>query len=319
MRLNLDPRSPTPLYHQLSEAIRYRIATGAIAAGVCLPPLRQAAALWGVNLHTVRRAYGELERLGMVMTEGTHGTRVLPDQAGAELPGRRGTPGRARFVEEILLRARQEHGLGAQELIALLEAHRATRPPRGGTPRLHVIECSRTQCLDLAAQLEAHWDVKALPWPLDPASTPPEGPLVATWFHYNDLRRLLGARLAEVRFAAIVPDPALRDRLRHAARAPAGRISVLLCDRVESMARNIAADLSRILPESEFRLRTVIVKSPETWLARTRSRNSILFPPREWGRLSETARRDPRVHEVRYVFDPRDLDTIGLQAGWRAR
>jgi regulatory GntR family protein len=77
MAPSLDPASPVPLYHQLAEALRYRIATGALAPGTALPPLRAAARQWGVNLHTVRHAYAALASLGLVRTRAPHGTLVL--------------------------------------------------------------------------------------------------------------------------------------------------------------------------------------------------------------------------------------------------
>ena len=75
--MKLEPTSPVPLYHQIAEALRYRIATGALVPGALLPPLREAAAQWGVNLHTVRRAYGELTEQGVTETCHPVGTRVL--------------------------------------------------------------------------------------------------------------------------------------------------------------------------------------------------------------------------------------------------
>src|ERR1041385_6175358 len=78
MHLTLDHARPVPLYHQIAEAIRYRVATGAIRPGETLPPLREAAALWGANLHTIRRAYLELSRAGLVATRSPNGTVILP-------------------------------------------------------------------------------------------------------------------------------------------------------------------------------------------------------------------------------------------------
>ena len=86
MQSTLDPRSPIPLYHQLAETIRYRIATGEVKSGTVLPPLRQAAGIWGVNLHTVRRAYAELARMGVVATRVPAGTRVLSAAEGRGKP-----------------------------------------------------------------------------------------------------------------------------------------------------------------------------------------------------------------------------------------
>lgn len=65
MKMALDPDSPVPLYHQITEALSYRIATGRIPAGQRLPSVREAAKAWDVNMHTVRRAYGELSQRGL--------------------------------------------------------------------------------------------------------------------------------------------------------------------------------------------------------------------------------------------------------------
>lgn len=313
--IDLDHGSPVPLYHQLAEGLRYRIATGALAAGAALPPLRRAAVLWGVNLHTVRRAYAELAAQALVATRGPAGTRVLAPPAGSATgPEERG---RERFLARVLREAREKHGLGPDELAALLQPRGATRPVFPGT--VVVVECSRTQCEDLARQLEARWRVTAIPWPLDREDPPPAGPILATYFHYNDVRVRLAGRLADVRFAAISPDPALKSILRRGRRRGACRLSVLLCERDPLMARNIAADLTRILPASEFDIRTEITARPEQWFDRRKPRRPVLFAPRIWGSLSTAARSRPHVHEVRYVFDLQELERIGRELGWQAR
>jgi DNA-binding transcriptional regulator YhcF (GntR family) len=312
---DLDHESPVPLYHQLAEALRYQIATGVLPPGTLLPALRHAALLWGVNLHTVRRAYAALAEQSLVATRGVTGTRVLPPagraRAGADA-------GRERFIARVLQEARSKHGIDAAELASLVHSRGARRLAPPGTA--HVVECSRTQCEDLAAQLEARWRVAAVPWPLDRPDPPPPGFILATYFHYNDVRVRLAERLSDVRFAAISPDPALRGVLRRSrGRRAFGRLRVVLCDQDPTMARNIAADLSRILPADEFELTTEVTPRPEQWLERARLRAPVLFAPRMWGGLSETARTHPLVHEVRYVFDPNDLETIGRDLGWQAR
>ena len=79
-----DRDSPVPLYHQIVETLRYRIATGRLRAGDALPTLREAAKHWGVNLHTVRRAYGELADLRWVVIRRPQGAfvSVVPAAAG---------------------------------------------------------------------------------------------------------------------------------------------------------------------------------------------------------------------------------------------
>lgn len=309
---NLDLESPIPLYHQLAEAIRYRIATGGLKPGTLLPPLRRAAETWDVNLHTVRRAYAELERLGVVETRVPHGTRV---KSGAPARHERSSPAaRGRFLRAIVSEARLRHGMEVDELVR--ELARAEALPTGGA--VSVVECSQTQCDDLAGQIEARWRVRAQPRPLQKDGAPPPGVIVATYFHYNDVRTSWPERLSDVRFLAIAPEPTLAAEIAKGRRGDR-RLPVVLCEKDAPMARNIAADLGRILPAKEFHLTTEVVSTPEACLKGRSANTAVLVSPRLWGEMSVRLREDPRVHQVRYVFDPAELDALGAEQHWEAR
>ena len=284
MRLTLDHHSPVPLYHQLAEGIRYAIATGEITADSVLPPLRRAATLWGVNLHTVRRAYGELARIGVVATSVPGGTRVLP--ALRERSAASTAAARSQFVQGVVSEARLRHGLSVPQLIGLLRGIGTV-----AAARVSVLECSLSQSQDLATQIANRWRVDASPWSLDRKGKPPQGTIVATYFHYNDVRLRWPERLPDTRFLTIAPEPALRDELRERHRSRGGRLSVVLCERDDAMARNIAADLMRILPAREFQITTSVVPSAGHALRSTGVRTPILFSPRMWGELPPRLRQ----------------------------
>jgi DNA-binding transcriptional regulator YhcF (GntR family) len=306
MKIALDHRSPVPLYHQLAEGIRYAIATGEIKPDTVLPPLRRAAPLWGVNLHTVRRAYGQLARNGVVSTQVPDGTRVLP---ALKEKGASSSAARNQFVRAIVSEARLRHGLSAPQLIDLIRGVETT-----SAASVSVLECSVSQSEDLAAQIRDKWRVRASAWPLD-KQEPPHGTMIATYFHYNDVRLRWPERLPDTRFLTIIPEAALRGQLeRHRRRGR--RLNVVLCERDDAMARNIAADLIRILPVSDFQITTTVVKSAKHAFQTARAQTPILFSPRMWGELSANARRDPRAHEVRYVFDAAELEALGVEQGW---
>jgi GntR family transcriptional regulator len=57
-----------PMYLQIIEQIRRRIAVGDWKAGDLLPSIRQLAADLQVSVITVKRAYLELEREGLILT-----------------------------------------------------------------------------------------------------------------------------------------------------------------------------------------------------------------------------------------------------------
>ena len=80
-----------PMYLQIMEQIKRRIAVGDWKAGEALPSIRQLAADLQVSVITVKRAYLELEREGVIATQ--HGK-------GSVVAGRSDTA--ARLYEEEL-------------------------------------------------------------------------------------------------------------------------------------------------------------------------------------------------------------------------
>jgi len=310
MQISLDHRSPIPVFHQLTEALRYAIATGELGTGAVLPPLRQASRLWGLNLHTVRRAYAELARLGLVVTRTPAGTEVI--RTGLQERKPQGAGARRQFVERVVQEARLEHGLDVEALIGLLRSSRT----RKTVPEVSVVECSATQSTDLAEQLSRRWRVTARGWVLD-RGEPPPGPVVGTYFHYNDIRLRWPERLPQVHFLPIVPEASLAGTLSGSHRR-SGKLTVQLCERDAAMAGNIAADLVRILPQDRFRLTTRVVPRAEDALRGPASAGPLLLSPRMWGELPARLRDDPRLHQVRYVFDAEALDALGRAQQWEA-
>ncbi|HSL67653.1 MAG TPA: GntR family transcriptional regulator, partial [Actinomycetota bacterium] len=160
MRLSLDHRGPVPLYHQIAEAVRYRVATGTLLPGARLPAVRQAAAWWGVNLHTVRRAYLELIKDGLVESRGAAGTRILQSPAG----GGNRDGALAGFLRRVIQEAKERHRLSPSDLAGLLS--RWAAPPDTPAHEVYFVECSETQCESHCHEIEEAWDVSARPWPL---------------------------------------------------------------------------------------------------------------------------------------------------------
>lgn len=67
------------LYLQIMEQIKQKIAVGDWAAGQAIPSIRQLAADIGVSVITVKRAYLELEREGLIVTRQGKGCFVASD------------------------------------------------------------------------------------------------------------------------------------------------------------------------------------------------------------------------------------------------
>jgi GntR family transcriptional regulator len=77
----LPPISPAagPLYQQIIDNLKRAISEGRLAGGAPLPSFRQLAGELMVSLITVKRAYEELERDGIILRRQGLGTFVASD------------------------------------------------------------------------------------------------------------------------------------------------------------------------------------------------------------------------------------------------
>ena len=76
MQIHISPHDGVPIYQQVVNQIKYLVASGRLAAGEELSPIRVLAEQLLVNPNTVARAYRELETAGIVEKRRTAGTYV---------------------------------------------------------------------------------------------------------------------------------------------------------------------------------------------------------------------------------------------------
>ena len=74
--LLLSPHSATPMYAQIVEQVVAKVMTGEWKAGDALPSIRELAGNSQVSVITVKRAYEELEREGIIFRRQGLGTFV---------------------------------------------------------------------------------------------------------------------------------------------------------------------------------------------------------------------------------------------------
>lgn len=118
----VDPASTVPPFEQVRAQIAAAIESGDLLPAVRLPTVRSLAAALGLAVNTVARSYRELERQGLVRTEGRHGTFVASESSVA----------RQQAAEEagMFVRRMRQLGVGEAEMFAMLrrETGRLTRP-----------------------------------------------------------------------------------------------------------------------------------------------------------------------------------------------
>jgi len=115
--LLLSPHSSTPMYAQIVEQVVAKVMAGEWEEGRLLPSIRELASASGVSVITVKRAYLELERAGVIVTRQGKGSFVA-----AALDATRALAAEEfRLQLEGLLDAARKLGLGPREIVERVE------------------------------------------------------------------------------------------------------------------------------------------------------------------------------------------------------
>jgi GntR family transcriptional regulator len=73
---HISQTDPRPMYLQIKEQIRHRVAVGELKSGDEIPSIRALAAQIRVSVITIKRAYLELEMEGVIQTRQGRGSFV---------------------------------------------------------------------------------------------------------------------------------------------------------------------------------------------------------------------------------------------------
>jgi GntR family transcriptional regulator len=79
-KLFLSTQDSTPMYEQIMDQIATKVMAGDWPPGQALPSIRELASSSGVSVITVKRAYLELERAGVIVTRQGKGSFVAETQ-----------------------------------------------------------------------------------------------------------------------------------------------------------------------------------------------------------------------------------------------
>lgn len=111
--------SDAPIYIQIMDEIKLRIARGKLKAGDKVPSVRELAVLAGVNPNTMQKALSELEREGVLYSQRTSG-RFVSDTNDYELDVKKdvGKKYVKTYVDEMRLL-----GYGDDELVGAVQQY----------------------------------------------------------------------------------------------------------------------------------------------------------------------------------------------------
>ena len=127
MQLHISANDGMPIYLQIVNQVKYLVASGRLAPGEELPPIRVLAERLLINPNTVARAYRELEQAGVVTKRRTAGTYV--SDAGSPLARRERLKILTERIDALLAEAGQLN-VGIDEVLQLVRQRADAMQPR---------------------------------------------------------------------------------------------------------------------------------------------------------------------------------------------
>lgn len=126
MQLHINPSDELPIYRQIMRQITDAIAGGRMEPGEQLPSHRELAEQLVIAPLTVKKAYDELERLGLIVTQRGRGTFVSENLPAVSSEQRRE---RLRDAAQRLLSQAALSAVSFEEVLSLLAEMRKGMEP----------------------------------------------------------------------------------------------------------------------------------------------------------------------------------------------
>ncbi len=144
----INPELEIPIYQQLVDTIRAAIKKGLLVSGQQLPTVQEMTRELGVARGTVKRAYDELERAGLLEKVQGRGTfvRYQPSNSGSRKE-------QAMAAIDEMLDHLEDMGLSASEINIFLNLKLRERAEEEAHVKVAVIECNPENLSQMSEQL----------------------------------------------------------------------------------------------------------------------------------------------------------------------
>jgi DNA-binding transcriptional regulator YhcF (GntR family) len=223
IRWYLDKESKVPLYLQLKDQIKYHISTGGLQDGQQLPAVNNLAKDLTINFETVRKAYKEMEKEGLISMQRAKGTLVTLHPSSAPANRHAVAADKAGLTSFTDLASRMLRlGQSATEIRKSFESGLESALAERNEQYIIFTECNPLQVQEISAQLKDILPITVQPVLLSELEDKLAGldtgagrlkAIVTTGFHLNDVRAALGNRSIDVQVLVTNMSPDSRRKI----------------------------------------------------------------------------------------------------------
>ena len=211
----INPQLDIPIYQQLVDQIRAAIRQGRLTTGQQLPTVQDVSCDLGIARGTIKRAYDELERSGIVEKVQGRGTFVCyrPQDSASRKD-------QAMAAIDEMLDVLESMGFSSAEIGIYLDLKLRQRAQEEQRIRLAVVECNTENLPRMSEQLRAIPHVELQTYLVNTVRDYPYNLgsdtdlIVTTATHADELEQLLGERKKVIRVALRLESSCMLSLLR---------------------------------------------------------------------------------------------------------
>ena len=144
----IDPHLDVPIYQQLVDTIRVAVKKGILVSGQQLPTVQEMSQKLGIARGTIKRAYDELERAGLVEKVQGRGTFVRYQPADSK-----SRKEQAMAAIDSMLNQLEDMGFSAAEINIFLNLKLRERAEQEANVKVAVVECNPENLSQMSEQL----------------------------------------------------------------------------------------------------------------------------------------------------------------------
>ncbi len=312
----VDKNNKVPLYLQLRDLIKYYISTGAIQADHQLPAVNALADDLGINFETIRKAYKELEKDGLVSMKRGKGTFVILHNAPLA-PAKslaNGEDGLVTATKRMIKKCLQ-NGISLEEAKRMIDQAFHEVSVEGSRQEIIFTECNTLQIKEISKLLNQYLNRQVRPVLLKDlkdefrnisAEASRALSIITTGFHVNEVRDTV--RDLPVNIHVLITNMSLETRLKLDAFGKEARFG-FICRDQESIL--LYKDILKVeINNPNLKLACCILEEESKVRDLLESVDALLVSPPVYQEIKKLAPPELPVFNVFDRVDPMSLKVI---------
>lgn len=307
MNFHIDKNSRVQIYIQLEEQIRFHIATGMLKEGERLPSVRKLAEALDINLHTVAKAYKNLQKQGLIEILGPKGAFV---SVGIERElSKVDSPSPLIKIADYAIQEAMRLGYDLQDLTQVIADRIVALEQTRSIPKIAFVECDSIEAAEHSQYLQSKLGTNVIPVELSQLEKKPDiigeaTLVVTTFFHFGRVKNLLSDKCEVV---GVVMRPQIHG-LQQLASLPALKSIGILCRDEESIPTMVSI-VQGICPEN-VEIRPSIIVDGDAVKKMLSEVDAAIYTPPCRDIVRKTAPPDMILIEHKSEIDAESLDML---------